>query len=397
MSKPRKRAAAAMVAALALAASAIPAALPAAAAGTVNDPVGQLVLQTGAVDQVAYDGAVQSLSTTGTCDLTSAGANLLQFQGYLGSTPKKVGFRDDSIGVIESSLTSLCNKVDTISFTSTETLELKLGSDLKNFAGTPLLATGASLDVEVRSTYGSKAKIQATAQLAGATVGTFQLDQGSAECNVASNGNCQWVIAGDGLEFDTLLLKAVKGSFSLEGGSDAGTSPTTFDLVSKVDAVFDCDTANSLTEGNATVTYVGNADNSVCEGFGVVLSAGDTQVQFKKPLDLDPEAQFIFDINWTLPAPESPAATLPTAKVDFEIGTGETDMGFCPEFLYSDGVLTGISNPDDLALLTDFEPTLDGTQFACIDGVGGRQAEVTGTSVNIVDKIFLIGDVRMRL
>ena len=61
-------------------------------------------------------------------------------------------------------------------------------------------------------------------------------------CKAETDGNCQFLIAGDAnFAFDTLRLKAVKGSFSLQG-----ESPTTFELGSKVTNLVPCD--------NGTVT-----------------------------------------------------------------------------------------------------------------------------------------------
>ncbi len=378
---------------LALAAGSMLAVLPASAV-TVKGPVGQLVLKTGAVDQITYGADTQSLLTAGACDLASSGKNLLAFKGLQGNTVKKVGFKTDSIGVIETSNSQLCNKVDVISFSSTETLEIKLGADLK-FAGQPVTASSASLDVEVRSFLGSKAKIQATALLAGSSVGTFDLTQGSAACNVADNANCQWNIdpAGEVL-FDTLRLKAVKGSFSLEGGADAGTSPSTFDLVGDVETVFDCEPGTTLVdEGGTTIEYIGSVTPGQCEDFGATLTVGDDELTFLKPLDVDPTAQFVIDVEWKLPGSATPSTTLPSAYVDFEVGTAnETEMQFCPDSVKQEDGTWGIT---DLNLLTeDYEPDLPGKQFACI---GTRKATVGEDEVLIADTIFLVGDAKMRL
>ncbi len=391
-----------MVTAALLAIGAIPAVLPAAAAEPVYHDAGQLVLTTGALDQVKYGDAVQSLSKTGSCALTSSGANLLQFRGYVGKAPKSVGFLNDSIGVMESSLTALCYKVDTISFNGSETLEVKLGSDLKSFDNTPLLAKKATLDIEVRSLLGSKAKVQATALRNGSAVGApFVLQQGSGGCTGTENGNCTWVIA-PGAPFDTLSLKPLKGSFSLEGGSDKGASPSTFDLVAAVDAVFNCEPGQEFTEGNTGVTYLGQAEGGTCVGFGISLTPGATEVAFLKPADLAPDAQFIFDIVWTVPnADASPPyevpALTPVPFIDFEAVAGEQAMGFCPAALYSaEGELVGVQEPADLASLTDFEPSaaVPGIQYGCVGSP--RNIQVTPAQTVITDKIFVIGDVKLR-
>lgn len=382
----------ALAASLALAAGTVLAVLP-ASADTVKGPVGQLVLQTGAVDQITYGVDSQALSTVNACDLKSTGKNLLTFKGLQGSTVKKVGFKDDSIGVIETSNSLLCNKVDVVSLSSTETLEIKLGADLQ-FAGQPVTASSASLDVEVRSFFGSKAKVQATAKLGATSVGTFELTQGSTACNVPDNGNCRWNIdpAGDAL-FDTLVLKTLKGSFSLEGGAEAGTTPSTFDLVGDVETVFDCEPGTTLTDGDTTVEYVGSVTPGQCEDFGATLSVGDTDLTFLKPLDVDPTAQFVLNVDWQLPGSATPSTTLPPAYVDFEVGAAnENPMGFCPWYVVETDGFWGIADLNNLD--QDYEPDLGGKQYACIIS---RSATVSSTEVVISDEIFLIGDAKMRL
>ncbi len=405
------------VAAIGLSAAAIPVVLP-AAADPVDAPAGTLTLATGATDEVRLAGAgvvgledrTQPLSTSGTCNLASDGS-LLAFTGAVGSTSRPVGFRTDSIGVIESSLTSLCNRVDVVSFSNTESLTLSLGSALKSFDGSPLRATRASLDIEVRSWLGSRAQIQATARSAGTTVGTFSLAQGSSTCNVGDGGNCRWEfdVAGG---FDTLVLRAVKGSFSLEGGSDTGTTtpapstgPTTFDLVATVDAVVACTPGSELTDGTSTVVYVGTSDEE-CAEFGATLTSTDSEVRLLKPLNVNPGAQFIVTIPWkpALPAVGDEALTLPALEVDFELpgGVGRQDLALCPPTLYRENGSfkafgEGEQEGELLVVATtglpDQEPSTDTLEFACI---ATRSAELSGASStsSVEDAIFLVGDVR---
>ena len=286
----------AATAALALTIGGAVAVLPAAAEGSVETDAGQLVLTTGATDAVTYGGLVQDLTTSGSCGLASSGKDLLEFSGSIGSQTLNTGFKDNSIGVDER-LSSLCNKVDAYSRVGSEKLTLKLGEDVEYLPGVSAVATSASLDLEVRSLWFQKAKVQAVAKLGEETVGTFEIAQGSGECQVGDGGNCQWTITPAG-RFDTLELTALRGAFSLEGGSDTGAQPTTFDLVADVDAVLDCTDDAEFTEGNATFTYLGNADGSECVGFGATVTAGDLDVQFLKPLNVDSTAQFIVDIKW---------------------------------------------------------------------------------------------------
>jgi hypothetical protein len=415
----RRRGITALTAALALAVGGLVAVEASAAAPTEFVSAGTLTLRTGTTDAISFGEGTsamsQALTTAGDCNLLNPAGSLLQFTGYLGdpgatdTTTPPVGFKNDSIGVNEE-IDSLCFRVDTTSRTGKpEYLDVALSPSLVNFAGRPLLASSASLDIEVKQAgllNRTKAKVEATALRDGSPVGTFTLVQGSATstestfyCNVGDQGNCRWTITPDGY-FDTLRLKAASAGFSLEGGSETGTSATTFDLVSEVDTVLDCDEP-TLTQGDATVTYLGNADGSDCGAFGVTLTAGDGELRFLKPLDIDPTAQFIFDVTWKQ-ASEGPAAAVPTVSIDFENPTGvrDDDLQFCPEILYFEGDLVGVQDPDDIGLLPDWRPEdeafpLDGTQYACL--ADPRSVDIGAGEVTITDRIFLIGDAKMIL
>jgi hypothetical protein len=117
-------------------------------------------------------------------------------------------------------------------------------------------------------------------------------------------------------------------------------------------------------------------------------------------LSVSPDAQFIFDITWTRDnADGSPAFDVPTAQIDFEAPSlqGFQDMAFCPDILYVDGVLTGLpegTNPTQLG--TDFVPEsqLPGFQFACVSNP--RDVQLGASEITVTDKVFLIGDAKMR-
>lgn len=417
----------ALAASLALAAGAVTAVLPASAVDEpiAYQPAGALSLTTSTTGtgQVEYEGIVQPLTKIGSCEL-STGSDLLRFEGLLGSDPTpKLGFNSGSIGVIETGAAGFCNRVDAVSLRSkSETLVLTLGSELTNFAAKPLVARSASLDLEVKSAPfwlgGTKARIEIKTYLGAEPVGALEVTQGSPTCPAKDGDNCQVLIPETADKyFDRVTLKAVKGSFSLEGGSDPLTSTqvtkpaaTTFELFSEVDAVFSCESSDPLEVGNANVEYLGNADpDDLCEDFGVTLESGDTQVRFLKPLDISPTAQFVFEINWTLePEPGStwsPGVTLPPAYIDFELpgGEGEKLMPFCPAYLFDDaGDLVGVtdltSEADRADLSSRDMETLDvpgaaETQFACI---GSRHVDARDEFI-VSDMIYLIGDAKMRL
>jgi hypothetical protein len=404
--------------------------LPARAA-TSGEPApiyldaGTVTLYTGVTDQVTYAPPAPADSPapqvlTGRkrdCGLTSSGPSLLKFSGSLSDATPFVGFYQDSIGVVADPAGS-CNMVDApSSATGTpEVLEVSLGDALTGLGGVPLLAKSATLDLEVKQ-YGwasidNKAEVLATILRDGTSVGTATLVQGAGPtgdgttyCDVSDTHNCSWNIelGSDDIPipFDTIQLKAVKGAFSLEGGSDSkndsGAKPTTFDLVSVVDAMMDCGDNATLTKDGVSVTRLANADPSDnCTEFGATLSFKEQEIHFLKPFDIDPSAQFIVDVDWSIPpTPDSPAFSVPTPKINFEDGSGFKDMGYCPTSLYDETELKGVFGTGMTSSLTDMLPAVSGVQFACVGAPRSITADPTG--VKVKDKIYLLGDARMRL
>ena len=334
------------------------------------------------------------------CDLAPppAGAALLLFRGAAGTSVRNAGLLNGSIGVNER-LKELCWKVDTLSTTGDETLELELGPDLTGFAGR-LMATRASLDLELRSTgfpFYSKARLTIRAFDGATAVGSpVQVAQGTGACNVSDDGNCQVVVEPGG-RFNRLTLQVTRGSFSLEGGSDSGAQPTTFQLTALVDGTLDCETGATLSKDNASVTYVGYADDTDCAGFGATLTATNEDVRFLKPSDIDPTAQFVFGIAWLRPA------TAPTAieatEVDWETGGAPVPLGWCPEPQFAGTVeidgqtlpkLVGILDPGSVS---DQDPTTPDTQYACL---GSQYVTPQAGQLHIVEQIYVIGDIRLQ-
>jgi hypothetical protein len=350
------------------------------------------------------------------CELTSSPgtqSQLVEISGVVGpevDATDLAGFRGGQIGVFEQSNASQCFRVDAGSFTDNEVLGLKLGKDVKDYFG-PMLAKGASLDLEMRT---KTVEILATTYRGDKPTGTFPFNTPR---NNKIGSHLTFEFANPAL-FDRVELKAVSGSFSLEGGLHSG-KPTTFDLVSLVDATF-CDpgtvaaetvpgAVNTLTKDNTTVTYIGNVTGSA-SCFGVRLTSGADDVQFLKPLDVARDAQFIFDIQWTLDAAGNwtPDVALPEAFIDFELRFDKDGkvidtprkMPFCDSRLFdADGNLVGVADESvpmwlrDLDMEKDGIPGDEGTQYACI---GSRN--VSAVSANTVtDQIYLIGDARMRL
>jgi hypothetical protein len=430
MLRTRRTGALALAASLALAAGAVTASIPAAA---IDPPppspqfvnAGVLTLSTASktvtFDQplvgsppVAPPTVTQPLGnpTSGCIEPTPTPGNLLTFTGIVGASPAKAGYKGNSIGVNEK-YAILCNLVDPVSASTggTETLELKLGTGLVNFAGRPLTATKASLDLEVGVNavpyiYNKKATVQATAWLdtrqadgsiKSVQVGnTFTLIQGATPttlapyttyCDVAYAGNCKWDIALPAAgRFDTLKLKSIKGAFSLQGGSDVplGSTvpvPTTFDLVSEVDAVVPCEEGKSVTQGTTTVTYQGGG---TCTEVGIVVKNQDQEVTFLKPSN-DPNAKFVLDVKWTIPVPTGLDA-IPNTTVNF-VAT-DHPIGWCAgAVIDTSGNLTGATVGADL------EPDLTGDQYAC---VGKQSANIKDGKLEVNEQIFLVGDVALR-
>lgn len=389
---------------LGLAPSVAPAASVTTVASSAPINAGTITLSTTkAKGVVEWGGLTQEFKSSGLgqCALTpiAGGSALLDFVGHIGSISSAAGFKKGLIGVYEFNQqggppwnAAKCDQVDAGSFTPSETLGVHLGSDAKDTFGA-LVATKATLRLLANSKPGS-----AVATLV------------DAEGNALSRESISWSKTGalnltmHG-EFSGVLLKVTKGSFSLTGA--------TFDVASQADDFF-CTPGSDDTftnEDGVTVEFIGNADGSPCEGFGIKLGRdGDAQVHFIKPLDVNPEAQFIFEVPWDTIALISPSM-LPPVFIDFEVpepyGPNEHEMPFCPDYLFDGPTLVGMPSPypgaradlDSRDMETDVEGVIQtiGTQFACI---GDRDTDISkssgpGFEATITDTIYLIGDARM--
>ena len=402
-------------------------------------PAGKLELSTtngtpgsGAVKRLDLNGEqvgeTQTLTESGSesCrTLGSAGGALLKFDGVLNSTPgKPVGFSKGSIGVKETSNETFCNQIDTTSIWTpvAETLVLALPASLADGFG-PLRADAASLDVELRS---SNSRILATASLGGTPVAYYELNTGTFQNNtplipgtnplvtksgMTSPGNVQWSIGDvdDSVTFDTLSIRAYKGAISLEGGGDgAPTGPTTIDLLGTAEEVLDC-TNPSRTEGTTTATFVGNAgsgDGCTGEGFGVVLTNGENSTELLKPLDVDPDAQFVFDLEWTEAAntvweSDSPLVKRTTADFDGDGGNPPVTIAWCPDLVETtvgDDTFLVVDNVGGNPALVDQAPGFptggDTKQFACIISQKPTLDSTTDT-LTIVEQVYVYGDIKL--
>jgi hypothetical protein len=394
---------------------------------------GTLVLSTtSAKGTVTYDGMTQEFSEANQCQIVQApGApELLLLEGIVGGAAGTAGFRNGDIGVYErdtegdgSSNAAQCFRVDAGSFEGSETLGLTVGADAEDQFGR-LLATSATVQVVAQSRSG---KLSATLVDAdGNAVEPAQtiMWRGRQSGSAITTPTFERPDSATSPFFSGIRLTAVDGAFSVRGA--------TFELASQSDATFCADGTAGGTFTNAEgvkVIHLGNADGTACTAFGIRLGrAEDAQVWFTKPLDVDNEAQFIFEIPWDtvpLPDPIEPAtltlgSALPPAFIDFEV-PGVTpilhEMPYCPDYLFNAaGELVGMpavtsaeyeAAREDLDG-RDMEPLQKdadnnevlqtvGTQFACI---GDRDAQVVkadgdGYDVLTTDLVYLIGDAKM--
>ena len=193
--------------------------------------------------------------------------NLVDIAGSLSATgaAKPVGLVGSSIGVKGSSTATgtACGRVD-----AAEAMTLTL-DNVPN-------AGSVALDLELKG----GANVQIVFKLGTSTVGTFQIRSGSSivsgegkdgntdgppfsvaliatepigNCRNASdsgpdsggNDNCRVSIT-PASEFDTVEFRALAGEFSLEGGGDAGTSDTVFNLVASFEGEIGCASGNNV-------------------------------------------------------------------------------------------------------------------------------------------------------
>lgn len=432
MATVRSRAITAMTAAAALALGVIPAAFTASSilasgedstltAATDYFPGPTMTLSaTGTQGVIAVDGTNLRQTFTGGqyCEIAygSDSADLLRLEGDLGDPTApptvadgKAGFRDGALGVYESGVTnaSQCFRVDANSFTNAETLVVTLGQGLQG-----MKARSATFDLMKQS---GDLTVIATAYNGSTPVATAT-PWNSPKREKVGTRKLMTLAAPAGQYFDSVRISATLGSFSVVGTS-------TFQLVEPAEYPKFCP-GESQPEGGTTVTYVGeatgtdpNPEDSVdtfggsC--FGITLTDGATSVRFLKPLDVSPDAQLIFTKTWMKTGSFGPEVTLDDVAIDFEFFANErfTNMPYCPPYLYKDRVLTGFtpSNPSNTETLADLrsrdmvqdDPATtdkvegEGTQFACI--AEPRDVETSATLVKITDKIYLIGDAKMRL
>ena len=404
MKRPTRSAAVGLAAALGLTIAVMPGVVSATGEATPKpppQPAGTLSLSAPAGSVEFTDQG--STVPTSTQSLGSQGSNcivppspvppakeLMAFSGRSGALDKHVGYRNNLIGV-NGEFRELCNLVDNVAGQGggLEVLELKFGSGLKNFADRPLVATTASLtlamNVKTLWTLSKPATVEVTAYLGESSnpdnkVGVpVTLTNGAPGCATTYGAICTLPFSPGG-NFDRLQLKAVKGAFGLQ--------MATFNLVSDVDAVADCETP--ITDGTTTVQYLGTTTPGDCSAFGVTLESTDTTVKFLKPSNVAQDAQFAFTTNWTIDIPAG-NAQVPVTTVDFtNTGDNPVSIGWCQDATYTNGKLTGVSSVPS----TDLDGnTLNGVQFAC---VGTQAAKAENGELKVEEQIYVLGDILLR-
>ena len=401
---------------------------------TTADNQGSVKLYDGAGDPV---GAAQTLTASG-CALQSNGSKFLSFAGMVKATAKPSGFLKGSIGVAEKTSGVSCGRADSPS----EMLTLALDSGVIGSLGKPMLATAATLDVDLKG----GARIKAVASGGGETL-NFELQSGSSvnpadaanpsvrQCTAGSdsgpdsgaNDNCDWTIRlPEGKYFKKLELTAVAGSFALSGGADYGTASapshvSTIELFDDVDGVLACadnpdtpDVDESLSilrdfdtgKTRVQIRRIGNADPAeTCKLLPYTLDNNATKAEalYYKPLDKEKSAQFIVDLTWQFDVTKYPTpADLPATTIDFELkkadGTpalGPVKMGWCPDPLFTaTGQFNGVSSPSTLTDMVDNDTT-NTKQYACF---GTREARLVEgkTYYELHEEVYLLGDAAWR-
>ena len=468
MNTLRNRAITAVTAVAALAIGVVPAAFTAtsilasgeeattsvAPAASLDTPP-RLVLETGASNRVFLDSNRDGLLNSGesaqglagdprTCLLVSD-ERLLAFKGsFTGQrgSADPASFAVGSLGVAEKKTGTSCYQVDT---PSGDALTLSPGADL---AGSYLFDS-AALDLDLKQS----AAILATAFRdadgdglleAGEVVRTYELQSGASvgrtssadevfkECKVSadsgpdsgSSDNCRWPIdsVGDGRVFDALVLKALVGSFSLEGGADgAPTGASVFELAYGELCVGDTRTLEATgTSPGVTVTRLGDAGTQTGECFVYRFEHAGQGAELTKRLEDSASAQFVFDFVWTVEADTTvnddavEDGLVNRTTVDFDgsgDGDGPTPLSSCPDLTTTTvggiafPVVSNIAlndNAKDLAKdypIADDPATVgineDTKQFACI--VSQSIDPIPGTNnVEVTERIYAYGDILLK-
>jgi hypothetical protein len=401
-----------------------------------------LAVRTGATSSITLNtaagpqGAAQTLAPAASCgvNLGPATAQLLNLRGSTGGAldPLLASYASGSIGVKEKKTGTSCYQVSAPS----ESLELGLGAGLRTALNSDVIATSAYLDVELKGS----ARILATARQGTTVVGTFELQSGNSVglspplattapfvcTGRADSGpdsgpsdNCRWPIsapswlgADDGINFDTLTLKAVVGSFSVEGGADGSIQPpaglstdTAAASIIELATAVGCGgtTGTTIADGAKPAVTIHRLDNvgpTPCSAVPYKLTTADNSARFLKPLDVQPTAQFVWDVTSLFPSTTA-TTVLPDIKIDYETpdATGASPLvklGWCPDAnAVDDPALFPGYTVAQVAALPDQDDFI-GTQFACVISRTAKAVAGDPDQVSVRDLVYVYGDARMQ-
>ncbi len=411
-----------------------------------------LAVRTGATSSITLNtaagqqGAAQTLAPAASCgvNLGPATAQLLTLRGSTGGAldPLLASYASGSIGVKEKKSGTSCYQVGAPS----ESLELGLGAGLRTALNSDVIATSAYLDVELKGS----ARILATARQGTTVVGTFELQSGNSVglspplattapfvCtgradsgpDSGASDNCRWPIsapswlgADDGINFDTLTLRAVVGSFSVEGGADGSIQPpaglstdTAAASVIELATAVGCGgtTGTTIADGAKPAVTIHRLDNvgpTPCSAVPYKLTTADNSARFLKPLDVQPTAQFVWDVTSLFPSttasstPDSPntgTTGLRDIKIDYETPDAAgvsplLTLGWCPGVnAVDDPALFPGYTAAQVATLTDQDDFI-GTQFACVISRTAKAVAGNPDQVSVRDLVYVYGDAKMQ-
>jgi hypothetical protein len=372
---------------------------------------------------------IQTLAGGPNC-LLQTDSSLMSFTGFppppfTTTTTNSASFKTGSIGVADKPTGVSCFRVSTL---GAESLKLDITVGRPSGLKQPV-ATSAFLDVELK---GTGARVQAITSLNGTQNGVFEVQTGAAatpssvvglpatvvaRCSSSADSgsddhetdNCHWPIsapswlaaADDGIAFDSITLKPIVGSFSLEGGSDGLVQPlppvnypqkgSIFELA---DGALTCDQFAATT--NLTVHLLPLlANGSPCSGAVIYsLSKTNQSADFRKSLTQQTLAQFVVSPTWIVPItgtttnPPTPANQTAT-RVTFP-GAPEISMGWCPDPIWDGSTLMGLHSPLAVPDL-DGNPA-NGVQFACIASSLASIDPLNPTQLLVPEQIYLQGD-----
>ncbi len=242
-----------------------------------------------------------------------------------------------------------------------------------------------------------------TAKKAGKTVAEFPLASGADACtsqgadsgpDAREGDNCYFEIDDIG-EFDTLVLTAQSGAFSLEGGSDwpdPSAHRTTFDVGYVADESAACGLLVNVpaVDGKpaVTITRLHDVGSTACSSLPYTFAQGAGEFTFLKPASAD-NVQFVIDVTWT----KAMQAGFSRTQVKFE--SAFADLPWCdPDIYDATDAIVGVTAMGDVPDM-DSSVAAPGTQYACLD-TSNWKVNTKGTKLKVTEKIYLLGDVIFR-